>query len=188
MAGFVMFFEGWYTVGSSVVIEPLKVEGVVEEVSLRATAVREPGGEVSHIHNSQIQAVRVLPNGARRIQIELFVRELEVGEELVERVARVLPAGSTAFVRPPTVIGREQLDEGLYRITADARVPPGRMWLAESLLPSLMKEQANPDVVVHGPFVLAVDEEAATRYARAERTRAYRRAAHDRRLVAGRSR
>ena len=47
IAGFVMFFEGWYTIGSTIVIEPMKLEGVVEEVSLRATTLREVSGDLS---------------------------------------------------------------------------------------------------------------------------------------------
>lgn len=44
MAGFVMFFEGWYTVGSTVVFEPMKLEGVVEgRLAARDEAPRRLG-------------------------------------------------------------------------------------------------------------------------------------------------
>jgi moderate conductance mechanosensitive channel len=169
MAGFVMFFEGWYTVGSTVVIEPWKLEGVVEEVSLRATKVRDVSGEVLRVHNSQILAVRVLPDGGRHVQIELFVRDADAGERLVEHVARLVPTGPTAFLQPPHVTAVTDLDEDLHRVTAEATVAAGRSWMAESLLPSLLRERAGDELIVHGPVILPADEHAASRFERARR-------------------
>lgn len=175
MAGFVMFFEGWYTVGSTVVIEPMKLEGVVEDVSLRATKIRDVSGEVLRIHNSQILAVRVLPDGGRRVEIELFVHDADAGERLVERVARIVPEGPTAFVQRPRVTAVTELDDDLYRVTAEATVAAGRSWMAGDLLPSLLRERAGEDLIVHGPVILPADEHAATRFARAGRFREARR-------------
>jgi hypothetical protein len=171
MAGFVMFFEGWYTVGSTVVFEPMKLEGVVEDVSLRATKLRDVSGEVVRVHNSQILAVRVLPNGGRHFELELFVRDADAGERLVEHVARIVPAGPTAFVEPPRVTAVTELDPDLYRVTGETTVAAGRTWLADSLLPSLLRERADDDLIVHGPVILPADEHAATRFERARRFR-----------------
>ena len=171
IAGLVMFLEGWYTVGSSIVIEPWKLEGIVEEVSLRATTIRDVGGEVLRVHNSQIMAVRVLPKGGHDIEIELFVHDGEAGEQLIGRVAQIVPVGPTAFTRPPQVRHTQELDGDLYRVTADATVAAGRRWLGDELLPSLLKERADDDLIVHGPVILPVDESASTRFARAHRMR-----------------
>jgi small-conductance mechanosensitive channel len=173
MAGFVMFFEGWYTVGSTVVIEPWKLEGIVEDVSLRATKIRDVSGEVLRVHNSQILAVRVLPDGGRHVDIELFVHDRDAGERLVEHVARLVPEGPTAFVLPPEVTTVTELDPDLYRITAQATVAAGRNWMAESLLPSLLRERADDGLIVHGPVILPADEHAATRFERARRFRTF---------------
>lgn len=177
MAGFVMFFEGWYTVGSTVVIEPMKLEGVVEDVSLRATKLRDVSGEVLRVHNSQIMAVRVLPDGGRHVEVELFVRDADAGERLVEHVARLVPAGPTAFVEPPRVTAVRELDPDLHRVTGEATVAAGRNWMADSLLPSLLRERADDDLIVHGPVILPADEHAASRFERARRFRASRRRA-----------
>jgi small conductance mechanosensitive channel len=171
MAGFVMFFEGWYTVGSIVVIEPLKIEGVVDDVSLRATKIRDASGEVIRVHNSQIQAVRVLPNGGHRMQVELFVRDADQGERLVEHVAGLVPEGPTAFIERPVVTSVAELDRDLFRVTAEATVAVGRSWMAEDLLPSLLRERAEDGLIVHGPVILPIDENAVTRFARAGRFR-----------------
>lgn len=174
MAGFVMFFEGWYTVGSTVVIEPMKLEGVVEDVSLRATKIRDVGGDVLRVNNSAITAVRVLPDGGRRVQVELFVHDAEAGESLFEEVAQLVPDGPTAFTQRPEVIGVTELGDELHRITAEATVAIGRSWMADDLLPSLLRERADEDLIVHGPVIVPVDESAATRFARAGRFRTAR--------------
>ncbi|HZQ89038.1 MAG TPA: mechanosensitive ion channel domain-containing protein [Gaiellaceae bacterium] len=174
IAGIVMFFEGWYTVGTSVVIEPWKLEGVVEEVSLRATKIRDASGEVLRVHNSQVLAVRVLPDGALGFEIELFVHDGDAARALVERVASIVPVGPTAFVLAPTVREVQELDGDLYRVTARASVAPGRGWLATDLLSSLLKERADEGLLVHGPVVMPVDDSASGRFARAGRLRSLR--------------
>jgi hypothetical protein len=175
IAGLVMYLEGWYTVGSTVVIEPWGLQGVVEEFSLRATTIRDVGGETLRVHNSQVLAARVLPDGGHRLQIELFVHDGEAAERLVERVSQLLPAGPTAFTEPPRVRHVQELEGDLYRVTAHASVAVGRRWLADDLLPALLKERADDELIVHGPVILPVDDSAATRFARAQRLRELRR-------------
>ncbi len=171
IAGFVMFFEGWYTIGSTVMIEPWKLEGVVEEVSLRATKIRHVSGEVLRVHNSQILAVRVVPDGGRHVEMELFVRDADDGDALVRGIASLLPQGPTAFVRAPEVTMVTELGDDLHRVTAAATVAVGSTWMAESLLPSLVRERAPADLIVHGPVILPADEQAVRRFERAGRFR-----------------
>src|SRR5579862_5128036 len=165
LAGCFMFFEGWYAVGDNITIEPLGVRGIVDEVGLRATRLRTVGGEIVHVHNSQILATRVQPRGAREVEIEFFVNDAETGRALVAEVARIVPSGPTRFVRAPWVEEVEQLDDDLVRIRARATVAHGREWLAETFLPDLIKERA-AGAVVHGPVVWHVDETATRRFAR----------------------
>lgn len=166
IAGLLMFFENWFEVGDTITIEPWNLEGVVEEVSLRSLKLRSLSGEVIHVQNSQVLATRVVPHGLRELEIDFFVNDAERGRTLVERLGRIVPTGPTQFVRPPSVVEVDELGDGLYRITAAASVAPGREWLAEDLLPKLARERGG-DVVVHGPVVTRVDEQAARRYARA---------------------
>jgi small conductance mechanosensitive channel len=164
--GLFIFFERWYAVGDTITVLPWGVEGIVESVSLRATTVRGVNGELMRVHNSQILAIRMVPSGLREFEIELFASELERGRRLVERVARLVPTGPTHFVHAPEVRETEELGEELFRITAHAAVPPGREWLVEDFLPSLVKERAGEDLLVHGPVVMPVDEAANRRFAR----------------------
>jgi moderate conductance mechanosensitive channel len=167
IAGFAMFSERWYAVGDTIAVPGLELQGVVEDVSLRRTKLRTLDGESIHIHNSQIPAVKVLPRGVKELAIELFVSDRERGEELIISLAALLPEGPTTFVRKPWIDTVEELSPSLVRIALRATTAPGREWLADSFFSDLLKEQAEPGLIVHGPIVLAVDETASRSFARA---------------------
>jgi hypothetical protein len=165
LAGFFMFFEGWFSVGDHITIAPLNLQGVVDEMGLRSTRLRAITGEVIRVHNSQILSVQVQPRGAREVEVEFFATTEEAGRELVAEVARLMPAGPTRLVRAPWVEEAEHLDDDLVRIRARATVAYGREWLVETFLPDLLKERGD-DVIVHAPIVWHVDETAAREFAR----------------------
>jgi moderate conductance mechanosensitive channel len=157
LTGAFMLFEGWYAVGDLIIIEPFKLEGVVEELSLRATTVRSVTGETIRVHNSQVLAVRRLPRGVRELEIEIFCTDESRGRALVEHVARLMPTGPMQFVRRPRILDSERLDDDLVRIRARCATAAGREWLAESFLPDVLKERAGDGLIVHGPVVTEVD-------------------------------
>ncbi len=168
LAGLTMFVERWFSVGDTVVVHAgLELQGVVEDVSLRQTVLRSVTGEVMHIHNSQIQAVRVLPRGVKDLAIELFVSKRDEGEELVREVASIVPVDPTTFARRPWIEKVDELSVSLIRIRVRTTVAPGREWLVEGFFSDLLKEQASESLIVHGPVVLAVDERATWSFARA---------------------
>jgi len=167
IAGLLMFFEGWFRIGDTVAIDPLHVQGVVEAVSLRSLTIRSVTGEMLHVPNSQVSALRVIPRGYRQVEVELFTSDLERGRELVEQVSRIVPAGPTRFVRRLELVETETLADDLHRITAACAVAVGREWLAEDFLPKLIAERAGGGLLVHGPIITYVDENAARSFARA---------------------
>jgi moderate conductance mechanosensitive channel len=167
IAGTMMFAEHWYAVGDTIAIPTLELQGVVEDVSLRRTKLRTLDGETIQVSNSQIPAVRVLPEGLKELAIELFVTDRERGEQLVHGVQRILPEGPTTFTRRPWIAEVNELDDRLVRINLRATVVAGREWLVEGFLSDLLKERADDDLIVHGPVVMAVNEEAARSFARA---------------------
>ena len=170
IAGLLMFFEGWFRIGDTVAIDAWNPQGVVEAVSLRSLTIRSVKGEIIHVPNSQVVALRVIPRGYREVEMDFFTSALEPGRELVGEIARIVPSGPTRFVRRPAVIDTETLDANLYRITARCAVAAGREWLAEDFLPTLIRERAAEGLLVHGPIVTFVDEQASRTFARAVAT------------------
>src|SRR5437867_5701770 len=167
IAGTMMFVERWYAVGDTIALPTLELQGVVEDISLRRTKLRTLDGETIQVSNSQIPAVRVLPEGLKELAIELFVSDRERGESLALAVQRILPEGPTTFARRPWVEEVNELDERLVRIRLRASVVAGREWLVEGFVSDLLKERADEGLIVHGPVVLTVDEQAARSFARA---------------------
>jgi moderate conductance mechanosensitive channel len=167
LTGFFMQFEGWFSIGDSITVEPYGLAGIVEETSLRSTKLRALSGELLYVHNSQLMAARVLPRGLREVSIELFLRDEERGVAVFEQAARVMPIGPTEFVRPPWIESIQHLDRDLVHVRARATVAPGREWLAHEFLPDVLKERAEPGLIVHGPVVMDYDELARMRFARA---------------------
>lgn len=166
IAGAMMFSERWYQVGDTIAIPTLELQGVVEDISLRRTKLRTLDGETIQVSNSQIPAVRVLPEGLKELAIELFVTDREKGEQLVWALQQILPEGPTTFARRPWVEEINELDERLVRMRLRASVVAGREWLVEGFVSDLLKERAEEGLIVHGPVVLSVNEEAARSFAR----------------------
>jgi moderate conductance mechanosensitive channel len=167
IAGFGMFTEKWYSVGDTIAIPTMELQGIVEEVSLRRTKLRSLDGEVINIHNSQIPAVRVLPGGLKEFDVELVASNREAAEVLIEHVSSILPVGPTTFVQRPVIHEVDELAPGLVRLRMRAAVAPGREWLVHGFYTDLLKERADKHLIVHGPIVLTVDERAARSFARA---------------------
>jgi small-conductance mechanosensitive channel len=167
IAGLVMFIERWYSVGDTIQIPMHELQGIVEDVSLRHTRLRTLEGEVIHIHNSQIPSVRVLPSGAKELQLEVFVTDRDRAVQIIESVAAILPEGPTTFIRRPRIDGVDQLGETLVRISVRAAVAPGREWLLDGFFADLIRDRAGDGLIAHGPVTLSVDESATRSYSRA---------------------
>ena len=167
IAGFSMFVERWYSVGDTIAIPMMELQGIVEDVSLRRTKLRSLDGEVINIHNSQIAAVRVLPGGVKEFDVELVASDREAAERLVQDVSAILPEGPTTFVQRPQIHQIDELAPALVRLRMRAAVAPGREWLVNGFYTDLLKERADKHLIVHGPVVLTVDEGATRSFARA---------------------
>jgi moderate conductance mechanosensitive channel len=167
LAGFSMFVEKWYSVGDTIAIPTMELQGIVEDVSLRRTKLRSLDGEVINIHNSQIPAVRVLPGGVKEFDVELVASDRHAAELLLDSVTAILPEGPTTFVQRPQVHQIDELAPGLVRLRMRTAVAPGREWLVNGFYTDLLKERADKHLIVHGPVVLTVDEGATRSFARA---------------------
>src|SRR3989441_8893273 len=153
IAGFNMFIEHWYSVGDTIAIPMLEVQGIVEDLSLRRTKLRSLDGEVINIHNSQIAAVRVLPGGVKELDIELVASDRDAAERLVLDVAAVLPEGPTTFIQRPHVHQVDDLTPGLVRLRMRTAVAPGREWLVHGFFTQPLKGRAHRRLILPRPPV-----------------------------------
>ena len=131
-AGATMIIEKWFTIGDFIKVEPfIDMQGVVERMTLRSTKLRSLSGEIIWIHNQQIQAVHLTPRGVRTIAVDIFVNDVEAGENAIQRVVNAMPTGPTMLARPLKMTKPEQWGEGVWRLTVVGEMTPGREWLME---------------------------------------------------------
>lgn len=171
VAGFTMIIERWYSVGDYIKIEPfMDVRGVVERVTLRSTKLRSVSGEILWIHNRTIQGVHVTPYGVRSISLDVFVNDPEAAKHIIEHSIATLPVGATTLTKSPTIDTITEVSEKMWRIVVSAKTAPGREWLIEDFFASSLRETDNKrqdPVIIHGPVVRFVDQEAEKGFKRA---------------------
>lgn len=170
-SGAVMMAEQWYAVGDHVRLEPFaEMQGVVERVTLRSTRIRGLNGEVIWVNNQNIQGVRITPKGIRTMAIELFVRDLDKAQALIDSVNRRLPNGPLLVISPLHIMTTSQAGDELWHITAIAETAPGREWLIEKYAIEVMKEmdeQRKAPLLATEPVARYADGDAERRFARA---------------------
>lgn len=173
-SGAKMIAERWFSVGDFIRVEPfIEVGGVVERVTLGSTKLRNLNGEIVWLHNQYIQGVKLTPRGVRTIAIDIFVRNLDLGRELVDDVCKTLPGGPTMLARPLRITEEDKLADKLWRITLQGQTVPGREWLIEQFIAEALKdadkEQEHKRIIIYGPLVRYVDAVAEKRFKRAVR-------------------
>lgn len=174
-AGSTMIIERWFNVGDFIRVEPfMEVGGVVEKISLRSTKIRSLNGEVIWLHNQYIQGVKMTPRGIRTVQIDVFVRDLELGKKLIERVVSTIPTGTMTIVRKISIVREEQWAKDRWLLTVEGSTPPGREWLLDTYFPDSLKEldeQSEESVLLRKPIVRFADPAAEKSFKRAVRAK-----------------
>lgn len=174
-AGTVMITEGWYKIGDFVRIEPFAdVSGVVERFTLRSTKLRALNGEVIWVHNQQIMAAHVTPNGLRTMAVDVFVRDKDKGIELINKIISAIPKGRTMLAKPLRITKTEQWGESRWRITVKGQTAPGREWLIEKFFVQAVEEldedkKGNDKLLALPPMSRYADEAADRSIRRAVR-------------------
>ncbi len=176
-AGTVMIAEGWYKIGDFIKIEPFgEVAGVVERFTLRSTKLRALNGEVIWVHNQQIMAAHVTPNGVRTIAVDVFVRDKELGVELIKKIISAIPKGRTMLAKPLRITDIEQWGDSRWRITVMGQTAPGREWLIENFFVEAVKEldedkKPGEKLLALPPMQRNADETANRHFRRAVRVK-----------------
>jgi small-conductance mechanosensitive channel len=174
-AGTMMIAERWFTVGDFIKVEPFwEVAGVVEKFTLRSTRLRALNGEIIWIHNQHITGVRITPRGVRTMAVDIFVRDLEKGEEAVKHVISAIPKGKMMLAKPLKITSRQKWGEEMWRITVTGQTAPGREWLIQDYFIEMVKNidegrKKSERLLAYPPFARFADDTADKRFNRAVR-------------------
>lgn len=174
-AGTIMIAEQWFTVGDFIKIEPFpEVSGVVERFTLRSTRIRALSGDIVWVHNQHIMGVHVTPRGVRRMEVDVFVRDLEKGELAVKQVIAAIPKGKLMLAKPLRIISKQKWGDEMWRITISGQTTPGREWLIQDYFVEMIKNidegvKKADRLLVYPPFARFADDTADKRFNRAVR-------------------
>ena len=177
-AGVIMITEGWFHVGDYIKVEPfIDVSGVVERFTLRVTKLRSLSGEVVWIHNQQIQAVHVTPNGVRTLAVDLFTRNIDEAKAAVQDILETLPQDASLLPVPVRIKKIEEWGSGMSRIVVVGQTAPGREWLIEKYFVDAIKEvderkkNRADHIFLYDPIARYADSVAEERFKRAIRVK-----------------
>jgi moderate conductance mechanosensitive channel len=159
IAGFSTVFEGQYSVGDFIHVQPQNVSGIVEDLGLRVTKIRALSGEVSYIPNGMMQGVTNYVSGQQRFNVEVQLSDAEAAS----RVLSSLSEGSELYLAPPRLVGREDTEDGRVRLRIRADVLPSMAWLVEENLTERIKGAAGEEGLAAAPLVYKVDQASLQR-------------------------
>lgn len=128
--GFFILFEDQFAVGDY--IETAGKDGIVEELGLRTTKIRNFGGQLHIIPNGEITQVTNFSNGNMRVMVDIGVAydedsEYVIGvlEEICEEVAQ---EKDEIITEGPNVLGVQELAASSVVIRIWAKVKPMEQW------------------------------------------------------------
>ncbi len=141
ITGFFILFEDQYSVGDYITVGDFT--GVVEEVGVRVTKLRDFSGELHIIPNGSISVVTNKGRGPMRSLVVVKVPHKENINKvinIIEGVCDKITEANDTIVEGPSVLGVTSLDESGVSITVIAKTTPMDQWALERQLRKEIKE------------------------------------------------
>ena len=158
VTGFFVIFEEQYNVGDMVEISPYI--GIVEELGLRMTRLRNYLGQKVVIPNRNIAAVGNFIRGAQETEVHVAIAGKEAVQEaqgLLKQVANeVARQFSGIVVAPPELLDATTLSTGEYFVRLHLAIWPQQQWVVEQqLLPRIREAFSRKAVEIPSDRVIA---------------------------------
>lgn len=141
ITGFFIIFEDQFSVGEYITTSG--ASGIVEEVGLRVTKLRDWGGELHIIPNGQIIQVTNFNRGSMRALVEIGVaykadldRAMAIMQEVCDQVAKEMKT----IVEGPEVLGVVAFSAIEVVVRIVAKTIPNEQWTVERVLRKRIKE------------------------------------------------
>ena len=145
VTGFFVIFEEQYNVGDMVEIPPHV--GIVEELGLRMTRLRNYLGQRVVIPNRNIAAVGNFIRGSQEAEVHVAIAGKEIDQEaqdLLQQVANeVAGQFSGIIVAPPKLLKAADLSTGEYFVRLHLAIWPQQQWVVEQQLLPRIREAFN---------------------------------------------
>jgi small-conductance mechanosensitive channel len=132
LAGFFLIIEDWYGVGD--VIDAGEASGTVEQVTLRATRLRDVYGVVWHIPNGEIRRAGNKSQQWARALLDIGVAletDIDFAQDIIRQTAEGLandPEFATEIMDEPEVWGVEEIAADRIIIRVVIKTNPSSQW------------------------------------------------------------
>ena len=141
ITGFFILLEDQYAVGDYIKIA--SQEGVVEEIGLRVTKLRDFSGEVHIIPNGTIQIVTNKSRGAMRALVEILVPYEESADRIISIIKNVceeMERTDDRIVEGPTLLGITRMGDYNMTYAIVAKTKAMEQWAVERDIRKAVKE------------------------------------------------
>lgn len=141
ITGFFILFEDQFTVGDYITIDG--ESGVVEEVALRITKIKDFNGDLHIIPNGTIARVTNKCRGSMRALVEMgiaYEENIDEAMAVLEKESKLIGDEYETIVDGPKILGVTNLGESDVVITVIARTRPMEQWNVERIMRKRFKE------------------------------------------------
>jgi small conductance mechanosensitive channel len=144
ITGFFIIFENQYRIGDAVTIEG--IGGVVEDISLRVTTLRDQNGTVHYIPHGEVKKVSNSAKQFGKINLNVAISyesNLDHVRETVDRIGRQLandPAWKDQINEAPHFLRVDSLDDSSVSIKIVGETKPQKQWDVTGELRKRVKE------------------------------------------------
>jgi small conductance mechanosensitive channel len=132
ITGFFIIIEDQFSVGDYITIDSLS--GIVEQVDLRSSRIRDFSGQLHIIPNRKIEIVTNFSRGPQRSLVNIAIDYEENVEnvlEILSNLCATLPAKYPEITEGPTVLGIANVGEAAVTIQVVAKTEPMKQWHIE---------------------------------------------------------
>ncbi len=141
LSGFFILFEDQYSVGDYIKVSGLS--GVVTDIGLRVTKLRDFSGEVHIIPNGSVEKVTNLSLGQMRAMVDIpvaYEEDLNKVIPILESTMEIVRRDFPEIVEGPTVLGVANFGESDVTIRIVAQTTPMNQWKIERMIRMYVKE------------------------------------------------
>ena len=161
IAGFFILFEGQYAIGDVIQLEPSGYVGVVEEVGVRTTILRDADGDRCFVPNGQITAVRRFPSARTMLSVTLLTHDPDAAELALAQIGDLAGAGAGGVANALSVT-RKEVSDGMFAVHGRVPAATTRADAARDLVAAILRARL-ADTLAADPVVAAVEPREAER-------------------------
>jgi len=141
ISGFFIIFEDQFSVGDYVTVAG--ITGVVEELGLRSTRIREWTGHLHTIPNGEITKVKNYNRGAILALVTVgiaYEEDIDKAIEVMRQTCEKVYKERDDILEVPVVLGVEALSDSSVDVLVTANTKPGRQWAVQRELRKRFKQ------------------------------------------------